>query len=301
MPLSSPPTHPTRRSFLRGAAVWSAFAATIGSRSAEKSSASESRIPVIDAHVHVGTAHQMVVPWNTGGDPEEILRNMRKGRIDLSVVFPMTNPTRQKQFAEGNREIAEICRRYPGRFIGFAKHDAVAEKGRIRELLRVEVLELGLVGYKSHQPQPTREVMEAVAELELPYIYHPARVSDLVAVARDFPQVDMIMAHGGPYSMVAARSVQSRIEAIEAAARYPNIYLETSRATEIRLLERALREAGPEKLCFGSDAPDCDARLEIFKIRLAMANLQLAPEKQAMVLGGNLLRLIRRSGRKPLP
>src|SRR5687767_5317755 len=150
-----PPSPSTRRAFLRGTA--GVAVATLLSRSA--AATASPAIPVIDCHVHVGTAHQMVVPWNTVGDPEEILRNMRKGRIDQSLIFPMTNPNWQRTFEVGNREIAEICRQHPGKFIGFAKHDATAEKGRIRDLLRREVLELGLRGYKSHSPQPTRELM----------------------------------------------------------------------------------------------------------------------------------------------
>jgi predicted TIM-barrel fold metal-dependent hydrolase len=243
----------------------------------------------------------MVVPWNTVGDPEEILRNMRKANIDQSVIFPMTNPNWYGSFELANREIVQICRRFPGKFIGFAKHDAVAEKGRIRDLLRREILEFGLCGYKSHSPQPTLEVMETVVELKIPYLYHPRQVADLVAVARDFPTVDMIMAHAGPYNRIAARSVESRLEAIEAAKTHANIYLETSRATETSLLEKALREAGPAKLCFGSDAPDCDARLEAFKIRNAMATLNIPQPQQAMVLGGNLLKLLKKSGRQVGP
>ena len=292
------PVHPveksgcTRREFLASASRVTAMAVVLQCMSAAQSSAASTRVPVIDCHVHVGTAHQMVVPWNTVGDPEEILRNMSKGQIDQSVIFPMTNPNRHRFFEEGNRETAEICRRYPGKFIGFAKHDALAEKGRIRDLLRKEILELGLRGSKSHRPQPTREVMDAVAELRIPYIYHPASVADVIEIARDYPQVDIIIAHGGPYSTVASRSDQSRLEAIEAARTHPNVYLETSRSTKTRLLEKALRDAGPAKLCFGSDAPDCDARLEAFKIRIAMANVKIPPEQQEMVLGGNILKLI---------
>jgi hypothetical protein len=54
-------------------------------------------------------------------------------------------------------------------------------------------------------------------------------------------------------------------------------------------------------MIFGSDAPDCDARLEAFKIRNAMATLNIPQEQQAMVLGGNLLRLLDKSGRQVLP
>jgi predicted TIM-barrel fold metal-dependent hydrolase len=287
-------TRLARRELLRRVAgITAAGAAALRGPWSAAATLDDSPVPVIDCHVHVGTAHQMIVPWNTVGDPEEILRNMRKGNIDQSVIFPMTNPNWQHSFELANREIAQTCRRYPGKFIGFAKHDSVAEKGRIRDLLRREILEFGLRGYKSHSPQPTLEVMDAVAELKIPYLYHPRQVADLVAVARDYPMVDMIMAHAGPYNRIASKSVQARLEAIEAAKTHANIYLETSRATETSLLERALQEAGPAKMIFGSDAPDCDARLEAFKIRNAMATLNIPQAQQAMVLGGNLLRLLK--------
>jgi uncharacterized protein len=297
--MSHPLTPPARREFLRQfGGVATAGATALGCTWSAAAALENAPVPVIDCHVHLGTADQMIVPWNTVGDPEEILRNMRKGNIDQSVIFPMTNPNWHHSFELANREIVQICRRYPGKFIGFAKHDSVAEKGRIRDLLRREIIELGLRGYKSHSPQPTLEVMETVAELKIPYLYHPRQVSDLVSVARDFPMVDMIMAHAGPYNRIASKSVESRLEAIEAAKSHPNIYLETSRATETSLLEKALHEAGPAKLCFGSDAPDCDARLEAFKIRNAMATLNIPKDQQALVLGGNLLKLLSKSGRE---
>jgi uncharacterized protein len=237
----------------------------------------------------------VIVPWNTIGDPNELIYNMQKGRIDQSVIFPMSNSNRHSLFEEGNKEIAAICRKYPGKFIGFAKHNSVTEKGRIRELLQREILELGLRGLKSHSPAPTDEVLETVAELKIPYIFHPARVTDVVEAAKSFPQVDIICAHLGiPYS----RNVRYHEEAIDAATRYANIYLDTSTVMETRYLEKALREAGPDKMCFGSDAPDCDSRLEVFKIRNAMATLNIPKEKQEMVLGGNLLRLLKKGGRE---
>jgi predicted TIM-barrel fold metal-dependent hydrolase len=297
--MAYPLTPPARREFLRHVAgLTTAGATALGCTFSAAATLENAQVPVIDGHVHVGTASQMIVPWNTVGDPEEILRNMRKGSIDQSVIFPMTNPNWYGSFELANREIVQICGRYPGKFIGFAKHDSIAEKGRIRDLLRREIIEFGLRGYKSHSPQPTLEVMETVAELKIPYLYHPAKVSDLIAVARDFPMVDMIMAHAGPYNRIASKSVQSRLEAIEAAKAHSNIYLETSRATETSLLEKALQEAGPAKLCFGSDAPDCDARLEVFKIRNAMSTLNIPKEQQAMVLGGNLLRLLSKHGKQ---
>jgi predicted TIM-barrel fold metal-dependent hydrolase len=295
----SSPSHPsTRREFIRQTAGLAVGVAGLASAVEAQSATGARRVPVIDCHAHAGTGQEMIVPWNTIGDPAELLRNMEQGRIDMSVIFPMSNSNRHKLFEEGNKEIAAICRKHPGKFIGFAKHDSVAEHGLIRDLLQKEILEMGLRGLKSHSPQPTAEVMEAVAELKIPYIYHPRRVSDFVEIARAYPQVDMILAHlGAPYSRMGVRTI---MEAIDAGKRYSNVYVDTSTVQETRYLEEALREAGPGKLCFGSDAPDCDSRLEVFKIRNAMAKVGTSQEEQAMVLGGNLLKLLNKSGRRPI-
>jgi len=41
-------------------------------------------------------------------------------------------------YEEANKEIASFVQRWPDKFIGFAKHDAKTEAGRIRSLLRRE-------------------------------------------------------------------------------------------------------------------------------------------------------------------
>src|SRR5438552_7905600 len=93
----------TRRLFLAQTAGL-ASVAVLGSAYAAESAANRVPVPVIDCHVHLGTAQQVIVPWNTMGDPAEILRNMRKGKIDRSVIFPMSNSNRHRTFEEGNRE-----------------------------------------------------------------------------------------------------------------------------------------------------------------------------------------------------
>jgi predicted TIM-barrel fold metal-dependent hydrolase len=197
------------------------------------------------------------------------------------VIFPISNTT----YEEANIAIAETCRRYPGKFIGFAKHDAVTEKFRIRSMLLREVRELGLRGYKSHAPQPTPEVLDVIAELKIPYLYHPRQVSDLVEVARAYPGIDFILAHlGSPQS----RNPQEHLNGIAAAKRYPNIHIETSYCLETRYIEQAVRELPAEKILFGSDGPDTNNALEIFKIRM----LKLPADKETLILGGNILRLL---------
>lgn len=235
---------------------------------------------VIDAHCHAGTGQALSAPWTTRADPEVTLRRMEEAGIDRTVIFPINND----QYEKPNQEIAEICRRYPGKFIGFAKHDPQAEAGRIRTLLRREVEEFGLRGLKLHR-LPTREVLDTAAKLGIPVLYHPEKVSNFHLIAAEYPQVNFVMAHLGSF---ASRDWTEHLAAIDVARRYPNVYLETSSVVFVRYLELAVRELGAGKLIFGSDGPEVDSRVELYKIRL----LKLPAEAEAMVLGGNIARLL---------
>jgi len=82
-------------------------------------------------------------------------------------------------------------------------------------------------------------------------------------------------------------------------ARYPNVYVDPSAVRQFDYLVQAVRRAGPRKLLFGSDGPWMHPGLELHKIRL----LGLPPEKEGLVLGGNMLRFLRRarSGKAAAP
>jgi uncharacterized protein len=240
----------------------------------------QSKALVIDAHCHVGRGEAMSAPWTTRADLEITLRHMAEAGIDRSVIFPINNPSYEKP----NQEIAEICRRYPGKFIGFAKHDSQTEEGRIRSLLKHEVGTLGLKGLKLHR-LPTREVLDTVAELGIPILYHPEKVANFHMIAQEYSSIPFIMAHLGNF---ASRDWPEHMEAISIARRYPNVYLESSSVVFFKFLEMAAKELEPEKLIFGSDGPELDSRVEIYKIRL----LKLPAAAEAQVLGGNILRLL---------
>jgi predicted TIM-barrel fold metal-dependent hydrolase len=235
---------------------------------------------VIDAHCHAGKGEALAAPWSTFNDPEVILRHAEEAGIDKSIIFPIDNPT----YERANIEIARIVAKYPGKFIGFAKHDPASEAGKIKQLLTREVNELGLKGLKLHK-LPTREVLDAVAELKVPVLFHPPKVADFHMIASAYPQVNFIMAHLGSYT---SASFAEHVAAIDVAKRYPNVYLETSSVIQWRCLEMAARELAPEKLIFGSDGPDADSRVELYKIRL----LKLSKDHEEKVLGGNVLRLL---------
>jgi hypothetical protein len=51
----------------------------------------------------------------------------------------------------------------------------------------------------------------------------------------------------------------------------------------------AVRHAGPHKVLFGSDVPWLHPGVELHKVRL----LHLPPDAEALILGGNAIRLLR--------
>jgi len=241
---------------------------------------------VIDAHCHAGKGidygknDPTSDPWTTYNDPMWTLRRAEEAGIDKTIIFPISNATYQ----EANEQIASYVRRWPDKFIGFAKHDSKTEAGKIRDMLRREVRELGLRGLKLHGI-PTKEMVETAGELGIPILFHPPKVSDSLEVVQSYPEVSFILAHLGSF---ASRDWAEHVRATEAAKQLANLYLDTSSVVFFKYLERAARELPAEKLIFGSDGPLVDSRIELHKIRL----LKLPQQKEQLILSGNIRRLL---------
>jgi len=259
----------------------------VGASAAASPPKSPNKVPVIDCHVHAGMARMagdaedLTDPWDTFNDPELTLRHMEEAGIDVSVIFPVENWS----YEESNKEIAEICRRNPGKFIGFARHHPERESGRVRSLLHREVEELGLRGLGELHEEPSREMLDTLRELHIPLLYHPERVALYQDFVPDYPDVNFILCHLGSDDSGDWREHQAGIQLTKT---YPNVYIETSTVIIAPYLEKAIEELPAEKILFGSDGADCDSRMEIYKIRVQ----KLPKEKEELILGGNLLRLL---------
>src|SRR3954466_15154858 len=145
---------------------------------------------VIDAHCHAGRGEAMSAPWTTFADPEVTLRRAAEAGIDRTVIFPIENPTYEK----ANEEIARLVEKHPGKFIGFAKHDPDREAGKIERLLTREIKQRGLKGLKLHKT-PSREMLDVVADLGIPILFHPPKVADYYMIAAEYPKVNFIVAY----------------------------------------------------------------------------------------------------------
>jgi predicted TIM-barrel fold metal-dependent hydrolase len=238
---------------------------------------------IVDGHCHAGKGDGLTGPWDTAAPLEAYLRRARAAGIDRTVLFAAFH----SDYAAANRQVAAIVHARPDRFVGFAFVNAERDRGRVAALVRTAVLEHGFRGLKVHRHDAriTREVCEVARAWRLPVIYDVmGEVPVLELLATEYPQVPFIVPHLGSF----ADDWRAQLACVDHLARHPNVHADTSGVRRFDLLEAAVRRAGPRKLLFGSDGPWLHPGLELAKVRA----LGLAPADEALVLGGNLLRLM---------
>lgn len=240
---------------------------------------------VIDCHCHAGHGDGLTGPWDTVAPLGPYLERCRQAGIGRSVVFAAFH----SDYVQANREVARIVARQPGRLLGFAFVHAVRDRGRIGEMVAEAVHEHGFVGIKVHRHDApiSREICEAARVHHLPVLYDLAGESwACELLAGEYPDVDFIIPHLGSF----ADDWRAQLALIDHLERHPNIHADTAGVRRFDLLEQAVQRAGAGKLLFGSDGPWLHPGAELAKVRL----LGLPPQDEALVLGGNLLRLIKR-------
>lgn len=238
---------------------------------------------IIDSHCHAGKGDGLTGPWDTDAPLDDYLVRAGRAGINRTVLFPAFH----SDYAVANREVAGIVAGRPDRFYGFAMVNAERDRGRVRHMVRAAVEKYGFLGIKVHRHDGriTREVCEAARDYRLPILYDAVgEVSIAELLASEYPDVNFIFAHLGSFSD-DWRAQQALIDPL---TRHRNIYADTSGVRRFDLLERAVKRSGPEKFLFGSDGPWLHPGVEMAKI----IALGLGKAEQAMILGGNLLRLI---------
>jgi len=243
---------------------------------------------IIDSHCHAGKGDGLTGPWDTAAPLEKYLRRSTQAGITQTVLFAALH----SDYAVANREVARIVGSRPGRFFGFAFVNATRDRGRVTKLLRQAVEEFGFIGVKVHRydARISREVCEAARMFSLPVLYDVmGEVSVCELLAGEYPDVNFIIPHLGSF----ADDWRAQTAFIDHLARHSNIYTDTSGVRRFDILEQALRRAGVRKLLFGSDGPWLHPGVELAKVRL----LGLSTTDEALVLGGNFLRLTRNVAR----
>lgn len=240
---------------------------------------------VIDFHTHVDEAEAF--GWID--PPEKIVGLLDEAGIDQAVIMTYTdlpglNP-------DALDYIVGAASAFPERLIPFIRVNP-NYPDEVPELIE-RAFARGIRGVKLHPTttlahptgEPTLSVLRQAAQAGFPVLFHcgddPYTTPQTLGLAAEFvPECAIVFGHMGGYFHV--------IDAIDAAARYPNVYLETSAMPYPDLIRRAVEEIGADRVIFGSDGPGCNPRLELLKI----TSLGLAPEQEHAILVGNAQRLL---------
>lgn len=252
---------------------------------------------IIDCHCHAGPGDGLTAPWDTDAPLDAYLARASRAGIDRTVLFAAFH----SDYAVANAAVARIVASRPDRFFGFAFVDSVHDRGRVHDLVATAVHRYGFCGIKVHRyhGDMTREVCDVARAFRLPVLYDVmGKVSSIEMFATAYPDVSFIVPHLGSFK----DDWRAHLAIIDHLVRHRNVFTDTSGVLRFDLLEQAVAQAGAHKILFGSDGPWLHPGVELTKVR----ELRLSPVDMRLVLGGNLLRLIRPAFRRlrrgpPLP
>lgn len=194
----------------------------------------------------------------------------------MGVLLSVDTETSTGEIPDGNDYIADVVRKYPQHFIGFAAIDPWKGESSVYELER-SVEELGLRGLKLHPvhqaffPNDERfyPLFEKCSMLRVPVIFHTgmaaagagvpgggglklkysAPIPYIDDIAADFPELTVVMAHPAwPWID----------EQIAVALHKPNVFIDLSGWSPRFIPEALIRETNTrlqDKVLFGSDYP----------------------------------------------
>jgi predicted TIM-barrel fold metal-dependent hydrolase len=246
-------------------------------------------LTIFDAHNHIGRS---LGSWAVGLSAEELIERMNIHGVDKAVVI---------SYLEGgiidNDYVDEAAKKFPNRLIPCAVINPWQGAAATSEFDRC-VGKLGMKSIKLHPflhsyPVSSHSLLDQIFEkctkTRLPIIIHGASDGpfntplQIAEMAQTFPEVPVIMTHMGWMWLVE--------DAINAAKKCQNIYLETSACPAIWPIKDAIEKLGPDRVVMGTDSPDEDFGIMISRIKLAIND----EESRRLVLGENLERLFSRT------
>jgi len=211
---------------------------------------------------------------------EAIVKGLDENNVVKAVITGRDCETTYASMANGNGSLLEFCEKCPEKFIGFWGMDPHKGMAAIRDLEQAVKNNPGIQG-AAIDPYLAKiysndakyyPVYAKCCELEIPVIvttgtasFVPGAIIDHVApryidfVARDFPELKIIISHGG-YPWVN--------EAIVVAQRNKNVFIEMSEYElwpQAEAYTKAANEIIADKMLFASAHPFIDYREQLEK------------------------------------
>jgi predicted TIM-barrel fold metal-dependent hydrolase len=210
---------------------------------------------LFDTHTHVGAAAHSGRRYAA----EQLLREMDRAGIDRSLVIPFPVVT---DYRAAHDEIGRAVLSFGDRLTGAASLNPLvgstefrSEVRRCRELYGFRALKLQPQYQPLNPACPGSDFLfETALENRLTFICHTGSgipftlPSALMLPARKFPELQIVIAHGGGGGLFVG-------EAVVAAAFCPNIFIELSSLMPHHVLE-ILQSVGSDRLMVGSDLPE---------------------------------------------
>jgi hypothetical protein len=205
-------------------------------------------------HGHYGTFSGIYFP---NPYAEQMLESMDRAGVAVIVCSSHSALCDQER---GNREMAEVVRKYPGRFYGYRAINPNHPEAAAREIARFPE-DPGFVGFKFHPSGHKYPItgdryapaLEYANEHRLILLTHSWGQSQydgpklIAEVAPKYPQVMVIMGHSGYGEWEVA---------FAAAREHENVYLDLCAAYRVNgVVERMVKEVGSHKIVFGTDQP----------------------------------------------
>ena len=225
-------------------------------------------MPIIDAHAHLGFDAVFQHDFTRA----ELVAELTGMGVDALILQPATLFDLEGVRAQHDA-VAAFAREFPGRVFGMANPSPHLADAIYRAEVARCVRELGFVGVKlntnAHAAgvglRAGRLVFTVASELGRPVMIHTgngvpwALPSAVLPVAREFPDVKVVLAHAGG-SMFSG-------EALEVARLCPNVYLEVS-WLPAHTIRGFCREIGASRVLWGADHAD-NAPVQLKAIEMA--------------------------------
>ena len=240
---------------------------------------------IIDCHGHLDHWKPMS---GMACDVDSMIADMDRVGIDMLCINKWNCP----DIFQGNTDVANAMRKYPGRFVAYAATQPCLGKQVTLDELKRCFDELGFSGIKIHNAYellPMRdmwhlpefqEVMDVIwefaAERKCSLLCH---WSVPEAVVKRYPEAQFIMAH--------ALGV---LQYAHIYAPYPNAYFDTAASTNLRgNLEYFIDKVGAQRVLYGSDMPFANPAYRLGQV----VGTRVPDDPMRKILGENMARLLK--------